>query len=131
MSRPFLVLAVLSGILSSIVSFVFAYLFNNNLLDFSEVIPYWKIVSIDFSLSFISVGIFYLAYLISKKHYRLFFYVFFSISSICSVLIPITAKIPNLEFPEFYPTFVIPLHLFFCVIYVSLSALIIKNEKLL
>jgi hypothetical protein len=128
MPRPFFILAIVSGILSSLVSFLFAYFFNNNLLDFSEVIPYWKIVSIDFSLSFCSVGIFYLAYIISRKYYRIFFYVLFTLCSICSVLIPITAKIPNFEFPEFYPTFMLPLHLIFCVIFVSLSTLIIKHE---
>jgi hypothetical protein len=129
MFRPFLVLGVSVGVVSAFVSSVFAYFFNQNLFDFSEVLPYWKIISIDFSLALIAVGIFYGLHIISKKYFKLIFNSLFALCSISSVLVPITAKIPDLEFPEFYPTYAIPLHLIFSVIFLALSSILIKDEK--
>jgi len=129
MFRPFLVLGVSVGVVSAFVSSVFAYFFNQNLLDFSEVLPYWKIISMDFSLALIAVGIFYGLHFISKKYFKLIFNSLFALCSISSVLVPITAKFPDLEFPEFYPTYAIPLHLIFSVIFLALSSILIKDEK--
>jgi hypothetical protein len=129
MFRSFLVLGVSVGVVSAFVSSVFAYFFNQNLLDFSEVLPYWKIIAVDFSLSLISVGIYFGLSLISKKYFKLIFNSLFALCSISSVLVPITAKCTDLEFPEFYPTFAIPLHLFFSVIFLALSSILINDEK--
>jgi hypothetical protein len=129
MFRPFLVLGVSAGVVSAFVSSVFAYFFNQNLLDFSEVLPYWKIISTDFSLALIAVGVFYGLHFISKKYFKAIFYSLFALCSIYSVLVPITAKFPDLEFPEFYPTYAIPLHLIFSVIFLALSSILIKDEK--
>jgi hypothetical protein len=52
----------------------------------------------------------------------------FVIAAVSSVMIPITAKIENVEFPEFYPIFAIPLHLVFSVVFLAISPLIIKNK---
>jgi hypothetical protein len=129
MFRPFLVLGVSVGVVSAFVSSVFAFFFNQNLLDFSEVLPYWKIISMDFSLALIAVGVFYGLSLVSKTYYKPIFNALFAICSIVSVLIPITAKFPDLEFPEFYPTFAIPLHLIFSVIFLASSSILINDEK--
>jgi hypothetical protein len=129
MFRPFLVLGVSVGVVSAFVSSVFAFFFNQNLLDFSEVLPYWKIISMDFSLALIAVGFFYGLSLVSKTYYKPIFNSLFATCSIASVLIPITAKFPDLEFPEFYPTFAIPLHLIFSVIFLASSSILINDEK--
>jgi hypothetical protein len=129
MPKPFLVLGISAGVLSAIVSAFFAYIFNQNFFDFSSVLPYWKIISMDISLALIAVGVFYGLYLISKKYFKTIFNSLFALCSITSVLVPITAKFPNLEFPEFYPTFSIPLHLFFSVIFLAVSSILIKDEK--
>ncbi len=129
MFKPFLILGLTAGVISSIVSCIFAYLFNQNLLDFSQVLPYWKISSVDISLSLIVVGVFYGLSMVSKTYYKPIFNSLFAICSIASVLIPITAKFKDLEFPEFYPTFAIPLHVIFSVIFLALSSILIKDEK--
>ena len=129
MFRQFLILGILAGALSALVSGIFAYMFNQNLLDFSEEVPYWKIIAVDFSLALVSVGLFYGLSLISKKHFKVIFNPLFALCSIASVLVPITAKFPNLEFPEFYPTFAIPLHLIFSVVFLALSSILINDEK--
>jgi hypothetical protein len=129
MFRPFLVLGVSVGVVSAFVSSVFAYFFNQNLLDFSEVLPYWKIISVNFSLALMAAGVFYGLNLVSRKYCRTIFNCLFALCSILSVIFPITAKFEDLEFPEFYPTFAIPLHLFFSVIFLSFSSILIKDEK--
>jgi hypothetical protein len=129
MFKPYLILGLLAGVISAAVSVVFAYTFNQKLLDFAQVLPYWKIIAVDFSLSLIGVGVYFGLSLIAKKIHKVVFYSLFSIASITSVLLPITANFPDLEFPEFYPTFAIPLHLIFSVIFLSLSSIIIKNEN--
>jgi len=129
MFKPYLILGLLAGVISAAVSVVFAYTFNQKLLDFAQVLPYWKIIAVDFSLSLIGVGVYFGLSLIAKKIHKVVFYSLFSVASITSVLLPITANFPDLEFPEFYPTFAIPLHLIFSVIFLSLSSIIIKNEN--
>jgi hypothetical protein len=129
MFKPYFILGLLAGVISAAVSVVFAYTFNQKLLDFAQVLPYWKIIAVDFSLSLIGVGVYFGLSLITKKIHKVVFYSLFSVASIASVLLPITANFPNLEFPEFYPTFAIPLHLIFSVIFLSLSSIIIKNEN--
>lgn len=129
MFKPYLILGITAGALASIVSCTFAYLFNQNLLDFSQVMPYWKIISVDFSLSLLAVGIYFGLGKLSKRYNKTIFNSLFALCSIASVLVPITAKFPDLEFPEFYPTFAIPLHLFFSVIFLALSSILIKDEK--
>jgi hypothetical protein len=129
MFKPYFILGLLAGVISAAVSVVFAYTFNQKLLDFAQVLPYWKIIAVDFSLSLIAVGVYFGLSLIVKKIHKVVFYSLFSVASIASVLLPITANFPNLEFPEFYPTFAIPLHLIFSVIFLSLSSIIIKNEN--
>lgn len=129
MFKPYFILGLLAGVISAAVSVVFAYTFNQKLLDFAQVLPYWKIIAVDFSLSLIAVGVYFGLSLIAKKIHKVVFYSLFSVASITSVLLPITANFPDLEFPEFYPTFAIPLHLIFSVIFLSLSSIIIKNEN--
>jgi uncharacterized membrane protein YozB (DUF420 family) len=129
MFKPYFILGLLAGVISAAVSVVFAYTFNQKLLDFAQVLPYWKIIAVDFSLSLIAVGVYFGLSLIAKKNHKVVFYSLFSVASIASVLLPITANFPDLEFPEFYPTFAIPLHLIFSVIFLSLSSIIIKNEN--
>jgi len=129
MFKPYFILGLLAGVISAAVSVVFAYTFNQKLLDFAQVLPYWKIIAVDFSLSLIAVGVYFGLSLIVKKIHKVVFYSLFSVASIASVLLPITANFPDLEFPEFYPTFAIPLHLIFSVIFLSLSSIIIKNEN--
>jgi hypothetical protein len=129
MFKQYLTLGVSAGLISAIVSCLFAYLFNHNLLDFSNVLPYWKIIAIDVSFSLIAIGIYYGLSMLSKRFFKVIFNVLFAFSSIASVLLPITAQLPNFEFPEFYPTFAIPLHLIFSVIFLALSSILIKDEK--
>lgn len=129
MFRSFFILGIFTGIISSIVSVTFAYVFNNQLFDFSITLPYWKIVACDFSLALIASGFYFGIFMFFKVYYNIIFNFLFGICSIASVMIPITAKLPNVESPEFYPTFAIPLHLFFCVIFLASSSILIKNEK--
>lgn len=129
MPKQFLVLGISSGAIAAIASSFFAYIFNENLFDFSSVLPYWKIISVDFSLALIAVGVFYVLNIVSNKYFRTIFNCLFALCSIVSVIIPITAKFEGLEFPEFYPTFALPLHLFFSVIFLALSSIFIKDEK--
>ncbi|MFM7682218.1 MAG: hypothetical protein ACKO7P_05680 [Bacteroidota bacterium] len=129
MSKTFLVLGVSAGAISAFVSFLFAYFFNQNLFDFSNVLPYWKIVSVDFTLALISAGVYYGITFISKSHSKIIFNPLFALCSIVSVLMPITAKLEGIEFPEFYPTFALPLHLFFSVIFLAFSSIFIRHEK--
>ncbi len=129
MLKPFLVLGVSAGLASATVGCIFAYIFNQSLLDFSSVLPYWKIISLNFSLALIAAGLFCGINLISKKYFKTIFNLLFAFCSIVSVLFPITAKIQKVESPEFYPTFVIPIHLFFSVIFLALSSILIKDEK--
>ena len=129
MFRPFLFLGISTGIISALVSVTFAYIFNQQLLDFSVALPYWKIIAVDFSLSLFSVGIYFGIFKLAKNYSKIIFHALFALCSIASVLIPITAKLPDVEFPEFYPTFAIPLHLFVSVIFLALSSILIKDEK--
>jgi hypothetical protein len=129
MPKQFLVLGISSGAIAAIVSCFFAYFFNHNLFDFSSVLPYWKIISVNFSLALMAAGVFYGLNLVSRKYCRTIFNCLFALCSILSVIFPITAKFEDLEFPEFYPTFAIPLHLFFSVIFLSFSSILIKDEK--
>ncbi|MBM3186334.1 MAG: hypothetical protein FJZ67_08530 [Bacteroidetes bacterium] len=129
MSKTFLVLGVSAGVISTFVSFLFAYFFNQNLFNFSNVLPYWKIVSVDFTLALTSAGVYYGITFISKIYSKIIFNSLFALCSIVSVLMPITAKLEGIEFPEFYPTFALPLYMFFSVIFLALSSIFIKDEK--
>ena len=129
MFKKYLFLGILAGSMSALISVFFAYVFNQNLLDFSITLPYWKIISVDLSLALIASGIYFGLSKLSKKFYLIIFNTLFAFFSIVSVLAPITAKLPDLEFPEFYPTFSIPLHFIFSVVFLALMPIINKDEK--
>jgi hypothetical protein len=129
MFKPYLILGITSGALSAIFSSIFAYFFNQNLLDFSATLPYWKIISVDVSLSLVASGMYFGLGKLSKKFDKIIFNSLFAFFSITSVLIPITAKLPGLEFPEFYPTFVLPLHLIFSVVFLALNSILFNDEN--
>ncbi len=128
MFKSFFLLGLLAGALSSFVGGIYTYFFYRDLFDFSTILPIWKIVAVYFSLGLIASGLYFMIVRFSSKLGQLLFNITFAVIAILSVLIPINLKVPNIEFPEIYPVFAIPLHLFFSVIFLALSPLMIKNN---
>ena len=130
MFKSFFLLGILTGVFSSLVGGIYTYFFYKDLFDFSSVLPIWKIVAVYFSLGLIASGLYFMLVFFSSKYGQLLFNIKFVLIAVLSVLIPINIKVPNVEFPEIYPVFALPLHLFFSVIFLALSPLIIKKNQI-
>ena len=126
--QRYFIAGLVVAIISSVIGGLYAYFFNAQLFDFSAVLPIWKISAVYLSISLIATGLYFLLLRFFSKFGLILFNSMFVIAAVSSVIIPITAKIKNVEFPEFYPIFAIPLHLVFSVVFLAISPLIIKNK---
>jgi hypothetical protein len=126
--QRYFIAGLVVAIVSSVIGGLYASFFNAQLFDFSSILPIWKISAVYFSISLIATGLYFLLLHFFSKFGLILFNSMFVIAAVSSVMIPITAKIENVEFTEFYPIFAIPLHLVFSVVFLAISPLIIKNK---
>ena len=101
------------------------------LFDFSAVMPFSKIAWLFTSGSLIIAGLSFLFNKFLKDLGGLIFNVILAFLSIGSVILPTMyppSFPPQIEMPEFYPAFVIPLHFMVPVIWFALSSYFLKSE---
>lgn len=121
-------LGIISGIVSSVIGGIYAFVYYKYMFDFSVVLPIWKIIATYFSLGLIAGGALFVFDRLFPKYGTLFFNLKFALLSFASILLPILKFIDGVEFPELFPGFAIPLHFFFPIIFLSLSPSIIKKN---
>lgn len=105
---------LVAGVLASTASLVYSLMYQEALWsDFSSVVSTVHIILASIIGTLIaSLGYFILKQIIKKKIDTLFNIVLTALSC-TSFVIPLTAELPlNVEFPELFAGFVIPMHLF-------------------
>ncbi|MCF8410664.1 MAG: hypothetical protein K9G31_05145 [Crocinitomicaceae bacterium] len=126
----YIILGFVVAVLSSATGI--AYSFNYyKLFDFSAVLPFTKIAWLFTSGSLLVAGLSFVFNKFMKAIGGLIFNVLLAFGTIGSVIIP-TVYPPTfpaeIEMPEFYPAFVIPLHFMVPMIWFALSSYFLKNK---
>ncbi len=118
-----LTLGTLVAVLASIFGIVYVY-FYYQLFDFSKYLPLWKIPAIFTFISFLLVGFSIVISMLFKKKGNVITSVILTLFSILSIVLP-TLFPPKfsheIEVPEMFPAFVIPLHFFVPLFWLLLS----------
>jgi len=117
--------AFLLSLISICFSFTYFRLYQIYLFDFSEVMPMWRLLSIEVFLSF---SITWLSAFCKTKKTMLIFNVTLVVITLLSILYPVQARIYH-EYEDFFPAFAIPLHFIVPLFWLSLHPLLLKNEK--
>lgn len=140
MFKKYLILGIVTAVLSSAGAVAYAIFFNKNLFDFSTAVGP---VSITAACSFVSVFAAVSAFAADKvlKSWGEFvFNLIFSIGTMGSILLPINFEFPpnmlalvqavNFEGVEsFFPIYVIPMHFFPILVWVTLKPLFFRNRS--
>lgn len=116
------------SLFSSIIGVAYSYISYYYLFDFSNTIPFWKIVSTYIFLGLLFSGIYYLVW---EYFYRsiLFVNVVVVLVTLVSILLPIIVNIEE-DFPEMFPSFAIPLHFIFPLLWLAVFPTFInKNHE--
>jgi hypothetical protein len=122
---------VFISFISSVVGISYGY-FYYKLFDFSSYLPLWKIAALFTLISMILCGLFWLFLLIMKKKGILVFSMILTLLSITSVIFP-TLYPPkfsdSVELPEFFPSFVLPLHFIVPLFWLTFTPHFLKENK--
>lgn len=102
-------LGFISAVLSSGIGVIYSFLYYRFLVDFSSVLPIWKVAAglISFTLLFFYVHQLFLLWI--KQFPTFWFSLTFSLGSFVSIIYPMIERV-YVDDCEFYPGFVIPLH---------------------
>lgn len=118
---------VLAGVACAIYAEVF-YMANAGMLDFSMVVDTKMMFGATiFSCVLASIG-FWLADKWLAKTGRVIFNFLFTIISFGSIIMPYAATLPlDVEFPEMFPSLVVPMHFFPALIWFTVQPIFIKS----
>ena len=131
MFKNTLFLGVTAGVLSGVACAVFAKIFywaNGDMLDFSSVVS----TTMMFGACIFSCVIAGIGYWLSAKVFKgagqIIFNLLFTLLSFASILGPFAATLPlDIEFPEMFPSLVVPMHFFPALIWFTLQPLFLKK----
>ncbi len=131
MFKRALFLGVTAGILSGLASAIYAEVFywaNAYMVDFSSFVDTAMLFgACIFGCVLASLG-FWLADKLMSKNGRIVFNFVFTIFSFVSILGAFSATLPlDIEFPEMFPSLVVPMHFFPALIWFTLQPLFIKS----
>ena len=116
-------LGSLVAMLSSIIGIVYVY-FYYQLFDFSAYLPLWKVPAILTFLSFLIVGFSIVTNKLFKKNGNFITSLMLTLFSIFSIVLP--SLFPprfthEIEVPEMFPGFILPLHFLVPLFWLLLS----------
>ncbi len=131
MFKRTLFLGVTAGVLSGVACAIFAKVFyeaNGNMLDYSAIVNTTMMFgACIFSCVLAGIGYWFLNKFFKSKG-QIIFNFLFTILSFASILHPFAATLPlDLEFPEMFPSLVVPMHFFPALIWFTLQPLFIKK----
>lgn len=131
MFKKTLFLGLTAGILSGVACMVFAKIFywaNGGMLDFSSIVNTTMMFgACIFSCVLAGVG-YWLLDKVFKYNGKIIFNFLFTILSFVSILHPFAATLPlDIEFPEMFPSLVVPMHFFPALIWFTLQPIFIKS----
>ena len=127
--RAFL-LGVVSGILAGIASLVYASIYRSHIgSDFSNIATVTNIMAGSIGGGILAAIGFWLADRILKNKGEIVFNFVFVILSFASLMAPIAVRLPlDVEAPELFPGYAIPMHLFPALAWFTLKPLFIPSE---
>jgi hypothetical protein len=131
MFKRTLFLGITAGILSGVACAIFAKVFyeaNGNMLDYSTVVNTTMMFgACIFSCVVAGIGYWLLDKVLKSKG-QIVFNFLFTILSFASIIAPFAMTLPlDLEFPEMFPSLVVPMHFFPALIWFTLQPLFIKS----
>lgn len=131
MFKKTLFLGITAGVLSGLASIIFAKVFywaNGGMLDFSMVVNNTMIFgACIFSCVVAGIG-YWLLDKVLKRGVQIVFNLLFTIISFASILYPFAYTLPlDIEFPEMFPSLVVPMHFFPALIWFTIQPIFIKR----
>ena len=129
MFKKLLFLGLLAGLGAGVTSVIYAQVYNGAFgTDFSLVVnPISIMSSCIFGGVLASVGYMGLSKLIVRGT-EMVFNIIFVLLSFASILVPLVAKLPyDVDFPELFPGFAIPMHFFPALFWFALRPIFFKK----
>jgi hypothetical protein len=126
MFQKYVLFGLLVAVTSSIIGVTYAKVSYYLLFDFSKTIPLWKIVVSNIFLGLFFSGIYYV---IQESFAKLILVLnmLVVLISFLSIALPIVVNIEE-EFPEMFPSFAIPLHFLFPMLWLALFPYFYKKS---
>jgi hypothetical protein len=127
--RAFL-LGVVSGILAGVASLIYAGIYRKHIgADFSQIATVVNIMAGSVGGGILAAIGFWLADKVLKNRGEIVFNFVFVILSFMSLLAPIAVRLPlDVEAPELFPGYAIPMHFFPALAWFTLKPLFIPSE---
>jgi len=110
MFQKYFIFSMSVAAIASFLAATYMFIYFKYLFDFSNILPYWKVISTYFSLSLMLAAVYFLAQIKLPKVNTLLISILVSLLAFVSILIPITRMGVFVENAEFYAGFAIPLH---------------------
>ena len=131
MFKKSLLLGVISGLLSGIVSIIFQKVYAHSLgSDFIDIVKPINIISASLFGGILAATGFWLFDKWLKTKGEIVFNFLFVILSFASILWPLAVKLPlTVDTPELFPGMVIPMHFFPALAWFTLKPIFIKPQK--
>jgi hypothetical protein len=140
MFKKYFILAIVASVLSSAGALAYGMFFNKNLFDFSMAVGTLSIATACTTVSIFAAIMAYAADKVLKSWSEFVFNLIFSVGSMASILSPINYQFPpniltkiqevNFEGVEsFFPIYVIPMHFFPVLVWVTLKPLFFRNRS--
>jgi len=131
MFKKALFLGVTAGLLSGLACFIYAQVYywaNAHMVDFSSVASTTKLVSTCVLVCVLAAVGFWLLDKLWKNTGRIIFNFLFTIISFATIIGPFAVTLPlELEFPEMFPGFAVPMHFFPALVWMTIQPLFIKS----
>lgn len=140
MFKKYFILGIVASVLSSAGAVAYGMFFNKNLFDFSIAVGPLSIATACTTVSIFAAIMAYAADKVLKSWSEVVFNLIFSVGSMASILSPINYQFPpniltkiqevNFEGVEsFFPIYVIPMHFFPVLVWVTLKPLFFRNRS--
>lgn len=140
MFKRYFILGLVASVLSSAGAVAYGTFFNKNLFDFSMAVGPLSIATACTTITLFACFTAFAADKVLKSWSEFVFNLFFSVFSMLSVLGPmnfqfppdILAKIQEVNFEgveSFFPIYVIPMHFFPILVWVTLKPLFFRNRS--
>lgn len=131
MFKKTLLLGVVAGLLSGLACFLYSevyYWANAYMIDFSTVANTAMLFSVCVFVCVLAAIGFWLLDKLFGSTGRIIFGFLFTIVSFATIISPFAVTLPlELEFPEMFPGFAVPMHFFPALIWMTLQPLFIKS----
>lgn len=113
--------------IASVVAVCYMFFYFKYLFDFSTILPFWKVVSVYFSISLFLAGIYFGIQSKFNKKGALISNIILALGAFVSILIPITRMGVFVENAEFYAGFAIPLHFILPMFWLATASYFLNN----